>query len=199
MDGSNLRQSARTCTRFLTTALDRDWDNRIPEMDWTVRQAVAHIAEVLLRYSVDLSAGSKELSTLNLSVRPTEEPESLVATLTGVATLLGHVVDSVQPGQRGWHPSGLADASGFADELLVHTHDAASGLGLTFDPPTVLSNLVVRRLFPRAPTDTDAWQTLLWANGRIALADRPRQAKWHPHPAPLTEWDPAENRIDQPW
>jgi len=48
MDGSNLRQSARACTRFLTTALDRDWDGKIPEMDWTVRQAVAHIATTLL-------------------------------------------------------------------------------------------------------------------------------------------------------
>jgi len=191
MDGSNLRQSARACTRFLTTALDRDWDEKIPEMDWTVRQVVAHIATTLLWYAVDLSAGPKELSTLELSVRPTEEPESLVATLTTAATVLGHIVDSVQPGHRGWHPAGMADASGFAamgcDELLVHTYDAARGLGLEFDPPTVLSTLVLRRLFPSAPVETDSWQTLLWANGRMALEDRPRQAEWHPHPAPLNE------------
>ena len=64
MDGSNLRQSARACSRFLTTALDRDWDGKIPDMDWTVRQAVAHIATTLLWYAVDLSAGPKELSSL---------------------------------------------------------------------------------------------------------------------------------------
>ena len=38
-------------------------------MDWTVRQVVAHIATTLLWYAVDLSAGPKELSTLELSVR----------------------------------------------------------------------------------------------------------------------------------
>ena len=191
MDGSNLRQSARASTRFLTTTLDRDWDKRIPEMDWTVRQVVAHIATTLLWYALDLSAGPKELTTVELSVRPTEEPESLVGTLTTAATLLGHIVDSVQPGQRGWHPAGMADASGFAamgcDELLIHTHDAARGLGVEFDPPTVLSTLVLRRLFPSAPEDTDSWEMLLWANGRVALNDRPRQAEWHPHPAPLNE------------
>ena len=196
VDGSNLRQSARTCTTFLTSALDGSWDSPIPEMDWTVSQVVAHVAEVLLWYSFDLSAGPRELNPMDMTVRPTENPENLIATLTAGATLLGHVVDGIQPGQRGWHPDGLADASGFAamgcDELLVHTHDAAAGLGLTFEPPTVLSHLVLRRLFPWAPEDSQPWPTLLWANGRIALPDRPRQAGWHRHPAPLSEWDGTE-------
>jgi hypothetical protein len=78
------------------------------------------------------------------------------------------------------------------DEILVHTYDAARGLGLEFEPSEVLSQGVLRRLFPWAPADADTWQALLWANGRVELPDRPRQLHWHRHPAPLDEWDAAE-------
>ena len=193
MDGSSLRQSARASRTFLGSALELDWDRPIPEMTWSVREVVAHISEVLLRYAADLSAGARELSTIDLSVRPSEDPAELLETITAVSSMLGHVVDGVAPGHRGWHPAGLADAAGFAamgcDEILVHTADAASGLGLDFEPPVVLSQGVLRRLFPGAPRDTDTWDTLLWANGRRELLDRPRQVRWHPHPAPLSEWD----------
>src|SRR4029077_11060337 len=130
-------------TLFLTSAQDLDWDQPIPEMTWSVREVVAHISEVLLWYSTDLSAGATELSTMDLKVRPSEDPERLIQTITAFGSTLGHVVDGVDPGQRGWHPDGLADATGFSamgcDEILVHTHDAAIGLGLDFEPPEVLS------------------------------------------------------------
>ena len=193
MDGSNLRQSARASTSFLMTTVGLDWDRPIPAMTWSVREVVAHISEVLLWNAGNLSAGTKELPTLELNVLRSSEPEQLVETITACSSLLGHVVDGVPPGQRGWHPEGLADATGFSamgcDELLVHTSDAARGLGLEFEPPEVLSQMVLRRLFPWAPRDTDTWETLLWATGRADLPGRERQVHWHPHPAPLTEWD----------
>jgi len=71
----------------------------------------------------------------------------------------------------------------------VHTSDAARGLGLEFEPPEVLTQSVLRRLFPWAPRDTDTWETLLWATGRADLPGLERQDHWHPHPAPLSEWD----------
>lgn len=191
MDGSNLRQAARASTSFLTSAIDLDWDRPIPEMTWTVREVVAHISDVLLWYSTDLSAGTGELSTMDLKVRPTESPERLIATLTAFSNTLAYVVDGVPPGQRGFHPDGMADSTGFAamgcDELLVHTRDAATGLGLDFEPPEVLSGLIVRRLFPWAPKDAEPWPALLWANGRRDLPGAQRQVDWHRHAAPLTD------------
>jgi uncharacterized protein (TIGR03083 family) len=193
MDGSNLLQTARVSATFLNRALELDWDRPIPDMTWSVREVVAHISEVLLWYSTDLSAGNCELSTMDLKVRPTEPPDQLVQTLTAFSTTLALVVDGVPPGQRGWHPDGLADATGFAamgcDEILVHTYDAARGLGLEFEPFEVFSQPVLSRLFPWAPKDVDPWEGLLWANGRVELPDRPRQTHWHRHPAPLDEWD----------
>ena len=171
--------------------MDLDWNRPIPEMTWTVREVVAHISDVLLWYSTDLSAGTGELSTMDLKVRPTESPERLIATLTAFSNTLAYVVDGVPPGQRGFHPDGMADSTGFAamgcDELLVHTRDAATGLGLDFEPPEVLSGLIVRRLFPWAPKDAEPWPALLWANGRRDLPGAQRQVDWHRHAAPLTD------------
>ena len=193
MDGSDLRQCARASTSFLTSTVGLDWDRLIPGMLWSVREVVAHISEVLLWNAGNLSAGPAELTTLELTVLRSAEPQQLIETITASSALLGYVVDGVPPGQRGWHPEGLADATGFSamgcDELLVHTSDAARGLGLDFEPPEVLSQVVLRRLFPWAPRDTDTWETLLWATGRADLPGLERQVHWHPHTAPLSEWD----------
>lgn len=204
MDGSNLTQAARSSASFLTAASDRDWSAPIPEMDWTVSVAVAHISETLLWYVTDLSSGPVEVSTMDLKVRPESAPEALVDTVTAFTAALAFVVEGVPPGHRGFHPQGRADASGFAamgcDELLVHTWDAARGLGLDFQPPSALSEMVTRRLFPWAPEDTDPWPTLLWANGRAELDGWPRQTDWRWHCAPLSEWDgsaPASVRQSQ--
>jgi hypothetical protein len=74
------------------------------------------------------------------------------------------------------------------DELLVHT-DVARGLDLPFTPPPELARATPRRLFPWAPADTDPWQILLWANGRVDLPGQQRQIRWRWHCAPLPEWN----------
>jgi uncharacterized protein (TIGR03083 family) len=202
MDGSNLMQAARSSASFLGSAADRDWTTPIPGMDWSVAVAVAHISETLLWYATDLSAGPRELSTMDLRVRPESATADLVATVEAFSTALAQVVDGVPPGQRGWHPDGRADASGFAamgcDELLVHTWDAGRGLGLDFRPPSALSDMVLRRLFPWAPEDTEPWPTLLWANGRVELDGWPRQTEWRWHCAPLSEWDGQTHGVSRP-
>lgn len=63
-------------------------------------------------------------------------------------------------------------------ETLVHTHDLAAGLGLSWQPPADLCHRVLVRLFPDAPTDTDRWSTLLWATGRTDLPGHPRLTEW---------------------
>jgi uncharacterized protein (TIGR03083 family) len=164
----------------------------IPNMTWTVAGTVAHIARTALGYAVDAVAGPRELAGVDLEVG-TGTAADLIAAVRAGATLLAAAVDAMPPGARGWHPLGLADAGGFAamgcDEILVHTGDAARGLGVPFDPPPALAERTLRRLFPWAPGSHDPWAALLWANGRGDLPGEQRLDRWRWHCAPLEEWD----------
>jgi len=197
MNGDDVRSVAAACQSFLHGAAHLDWTAPIPGMSWTVSDAVAHAAQGLLWYAVDLSAGPDELRTTELRVRPDSAPAELVRTVGAFAAVLAATIDAAPPGARGWEQWGMPDADGFAaiacDELLVHTGDAARGLGLTFTPPPELAEVTLRRLFPWAPGDGEAaqdpWATLLWANGRTELEGRARLTRWRWHCAPLAEWD----------
>jgi hypothetical protein len=103
------------------------------------------------------------------------------------------------------------------EEILVHTHDAGTGLGASFSPDPQLAERLLPRLFPwldpsagpgsgrsagpgagpsggpgsgrSAGPGPDPWATLLWANGRIDLPGRPHRASWRWRCAPLAEWN----------
>jgi hypothetical protein len=187
-------RTAGECGKFLSSVVDENWAaTPIPGMDWTVARAVAHISDCLLWFSTDLAAGDRELSTMEMHVRPESKPQDLVATLDVFATVLAHVVDGTPPGPRGRHPFGRADASGYAamacDELLIHTADVGDAVDQAFIPSDELAAATLLRLFPWAPAETPPWQTLLWANDRTDLPGLPRQTGWKWHCDPLSEWD----------
>jgi uncharacterized protein (TIGR03083 family) len=193
VDGKHVLEAAGACQALLGAAVDRDWTRRLPHLDFTVAQAVTHMAGGALWYATDLAAGPERLDTMELRVPPETAPAELVRTIGTFATVLARVTDASPPGARGWHPFGLADASGFAamacDEFLVHTDDVARGLEVPFAPPRALARATLERLFPWAPADADPWAALLWANGRIDLPGQQRQSTWRWHCAPLEEWD----------
>ena len=51
MDATDVRAAAEQCAQFLGAAITSDWSTPIPDMGWTVAQAVAHAAEVPLWYA----------------------------------------------------------------------------------------------------------------------------------------------------
>ncbi|MGA8465526.1 MAG: hypothetical protein WB688_15270 [Trebonia sp.] len=51
-------------------------------------------------------------------------------------------------------------------ELLVHTDDALSGLGVVFAPPADLCRRVLAQQYPDAAEAGDSWPGLLAATGR---------------------------------
>ncbi len=155
-DASIVHRTSIECCGLLRSALDADWTGPIPGMDWNVAEAVAHACQAMIWYSMDLRAGTSELSTLDLTVKVDSTPMDLVATLGAAAFVLASTIDCTGPDLVGWHPWGNPDVSGFramaCDEMLLHTDDAARGLGIPFTPSPDLALHTLERLFPWAPT-----------------------------------------------
>lgn len=193
MCGADILLAARACEEFLYPQRIRSWDVPVPGMDGTVARVVAHAAEGPLWYAFDLWAGPQDETAYQVRIKHDVSNAAILRSLTTAARACAASVDAAPATLRGFHPAGSPDPSGFAamacDELLVHTHDAGRGLGLDFRPDATLAGRVLSRLFPWHQVDSDPWDTLLWANGRIDLPGRANQRGWQWHCAPLAEWD----------
>jgi hypothetical protein len=193
MTAADVRRTADECGTFLRASLDSDWNASVPGLDFSVLGVVAHAAEACLWYAIDLTAAGKDFQSVEHRVRTDTDPVDVVDTLAAYAQVLAAVIETSPNTARGFHPFGTADPSGFAamacDEMLIHTDDAARGLGVAFLPDPDLAAGVLRRLFPWVTTITEPWAQLRWANGRTDFADQRRLSAWAWHCAPLDEWD----------
>lgn len=191
--GDDVRAAGAACQEALAAVVGEDWSAPVPGLRFTVASVTAHAAEGPLWYALDFWGGPEDDAAFDLKVKKDASNAALLVSLRSAAEVCAASVDAGPPGMRGFHPDGAADASGFAamacDELLVHTDDAARGLGVRFAPDARLAERVLARLFPWHEPGADPWQTLLWANGRVDLPDRPSQQGWQWHCAPLAEWD----------
>lgn len=193
MRGDDVRAAADAALEFLEPHVGRDWSAVVPGMDFTVASVLAHAAQGPLWYSLDLIGGTADEAAFEITVRPDADPRALLRSLNSAARLCAISVEAHPPSARGFHPMGAADPSGFAAmacaEILVHTHDAATGLGEDFCVGQGLAARVLARLFPWQEPGKDAWRSLLWAHGRVELAGAVRGRGWGWHTAPLSEWD----------
>ncbi len=104
---------------------------------------------------------------------------------------------------RAWHPSGVADASGWVGmavtEILVHGHDTAAALGIELPLPTQVCARTVARVFPWvSQTAAGPEQLLLAATGRDSIVGVPADTQWWWQSAPLSEWDGRPRRRTDP-
>jgi hypothetical protein len=193
INGDDILAAAAACHSFLEPAVGADWTAAVPGLDFTVASVVAHAANGPLWYALDLWGGPGDDAAFDLKVRTDAANAALLVSLRSAAQVCAASVDAAPAGIRGFHPAGAADSSGFAamacDEMLIHTDDAARGLGLRFVPDLRLAGRVLTRLFPWHDPGSDAWQTLLWANGHIDLPGHQNQTGWSWHCAPLADWD----------
>jgi uncharacterized protein (TIGR03083 family) len=202
INGDDILAAAGACEDFLGPAAGADWTASVPGLDFTVASVVAHAANGPLWYAFDLWTGPGDDAAFDLNVRRDASNAALLVSLRASARVCAASVDAAPATIRGFHPAGAADPSGFAamacDELLVHTDDAARGLGLPFRPDQDLARRVLARLFPWHDPGQDPWQTLLWANGRTDLPEQPRQEGWQWYCAPLADWDGLPRERQQP-
>lgn len=191
--GDDVLAAAADCHGFLEASVGADWTAAVPGLDFTVASVVAHAAAGPLWYAVDVWGGPEDNSAFDLNVRVDAPNTALLVTLRSAARVCAASVTAAPPDIRGFHPAGAPDPSGFAamacDELLVHTDDAARGLGREFSPDRALAGRVLARLFPWHDPGDDPWRTLLRAHGRADRPGQPRQQGWTWHCAPLSAWD----------
>jgi hypothetical protein len=181
-----------TAVKALSVATEADWSVRAGDLEWDCWETAEHVADDLFFYAAQLGApdfphdlplraepnyAGGEPNTIR--VPADAGPAGLLATLTAMGALLAAMVRTAGPDTVGHHAFGPADGSASAAmgvlETLVHVHDLAAGLGVDWDPDRDLCARVLARLMPEVPRTDDAWADLLWACGRIELADRPRR------------------------
>jgi hypothetical protein len=190
----DVRAAAAACRGALGDLVDRDWSVNAGELEWSCRQTLEHIPNAQIFYASQLATGAQERLPRAIGGQDQLTVAELLLSVEVNAAILEHVIRAAPASARAFHPAGMADPSGFAamgcDEILIHTADIAAGFGIDFMAPEELCGRVLARLFPWAPTGVGSWDSLRWANGRIALPESaPRDENWRWHCAPLSEWD----------
>lgn len=153
-------------------------------------------------YAAQLAAPGSTRLRVDYRVHDDATNTELLDLFEAAAATLAQVARAAPADVRGYHSAGMADPTGFlamgCDEILVHTWDAARGLGVAFAPQEGLADRVLRRLFPWAQLDAPPWQALLWANGRVDILGQPQRPgpDWAWHCAPLDEWNGTVPRSD---
>ncbi|MEV7328172.1 maleylpyruvate isomerase N-terminal domain-containing protein [Micromonospora sp. NPDC093244] len=179
--GADVRAAADEMIRVLYPHHERDWSVPAGTLTWSCWTTAAHVAHDLLAYAGQVAASADDgYLPYDLRVSPTARPAQVLTVARACAGLLATAVDAAPPDARAWH-FGPCDPAGFAAmgvaETLLHTHDVTVGLGVPWQPPPELSTLVLRRLFPDAPTGA-APDVLLWMTGRGELPGRTRRTSW---------------------
>jgi hypothetical protein len=171
---------------------------------WTPRRTLDHLVDAMLLYSSYVATRARSRVSPPRNGDPSSRPTALVDAFRSGAVILVRLLDGLQDGERAFHPSGMADRSGWigmaCTEILVHTDDATGAAG-TFASalPVALVDDVVDRVLPWAPRDGTGWERLMWATGRASLKGLPAaSADWWWQSAPLAEWDGKPRRRSSP-
>ncbi|MFD9503869.1 VOC family protein [Streptomyces sp. NPDC060035] len=209
--GARLPVTADDVARAVHLAVDvlkespaDDWHVPAGSLEWDCWETVEHLSDDLFAYAVQLGPRKPPVDTEvpyrwarereggpanSVFASPKAGAAGLLQTLEASGALLTAMVRTTPPDVRSHHVFGLSDPEGFAAmgivETLVHTHDVAEGLSLSWTPPADLCDRVLARLFPDAPDDADRWTVLLWSTGRADLPGHDRVTSWKWHGAPL--------------
>ena len=131
--------AAATVEAALRPVAGRDWSVRAGPLDWDVEKTVTHMIGATAKYTLYLAGRCEHFIGLSVTRWPGATNEEVIDSVVPVARGLAAVAAVTPPGVRAYHvtgPSSAADYVGRACvELLVHTDDALSGLGVAFAPP----------------------------------------------------------------
>lgn len=154
----------------LRPVIGRDWSVMAGTLDWDVERTITHMIGAPAKYTLYLASRCEHFIGLAVTRWPDATNEEVIDSIVPVATGLAAVAAVTPPGVRAFHVTGPSSATDYIGracvELLVHTDDALSGLGLGFAPPADLCQRVLAQQFPDAAGPGNPWHALLSANGR---------------------------------
>jgi hypothetical protein len=162
--------AATAAEAVLRPAAGRDWPARAGTLDWDIGRTVTHMVGATAKYTLYLASRCEHFIGLSVTRWPDATNAEVIDSIVPMAAGLAAVAAVTPPGVRAYHATGPSSAMDYIGracvELLVHTEDALSGLGLAFAPPADLCERVLARQCPDAAAAGDAWQGLLEATGR---------------------------------
>ena len=201
---ADVRLTVQCSLTALRGAVTANWQAKARPTEWTCWEAVEHVCDDLFAYAAQLGPSAPALSdpvpfactqrrpegpACAIAADPSAGPEGLLQVLEATGALLATMVAAAPATARAPAAFGVADPGGFAAavgvaETLLHTGDAAVGLGIEWAPPDGPARRALARLFPDAPATADPWRALLWATGRAELPGHPAVTGWHWHAGP---------------
>jgi len=150
----------------------RDWSVQAGPLEWDVERTITHMLAATAKYSLYLASRCEHFIALTVQRWPDATNEEVVDSVVPVAVALAAVAAVTPPGVRAFHVTGPSSALDYVGracvELLVHTDDALTGLGVEFAPPADLCQRVLAQQYPDATGPGDSWLALLAATGRPA-------------------------------
>ena len=162
--------AASTAEAALRPVAGLDWSVRAGPLEWDVERTITHMIGATAKYTLYLASRCEHFIGLSVTRWPDATNEEVIDSIVPVATGLAAVAAVTPPGVRAYHVTGPSSAAEYVGracvELLVHTDDALSGLGVAFAPPADLCQRVLAQQFPDAAGSGDAWQALLAVNFR---------------------------------
>jgi hypothetical protein len=162
--------AAMVAEAALRPAAGRDWSVPAGTLEWDVARTVTHMAGATAKYTLYLASRCEHFIGLSVTRWPDATNAEVVDSIVPVAAGLATVAAVTPPGVRAYHSDGPSSAMDYIGrscvELLVHTEDALSGLGLAFAPPADLCERVLTRQYPHAARAGGTWEGLLKATGR---------------------------------
>ena len=162
--------AAATVEAALLPVAGRDWSVQAGPLEWDVERTITHMLGTTAKYTLYLASRCEHFIGLTVQRWPDATNEEVIASAVPVATGLAAVAAVTPPDVRAFHVTGPSTAVDYVGracvELLVHTDDALSGLGVAFAPPADLCQRVLAQQYPEASGAADSWLGLLAATGR---------------------------------